>query len=212
MPNKRHCRFGIKKFELCESSTGYVLHIELYAGKDFNIRSDAGQGTAIVMHLMTEANLLGKGYHLVTDNFYTKVLLAQELLFNRTLLTGTVRANSRHFPQELKQGRHEVGAITYMRSDNGILALAFREKKSHRKPVLLLSTFSTIPANVEAPNARGRVSVKPEVIRIYNKNMGGVDMMDRKIYQIAAERTTRRYWVNIFWNLVDISIRNAYEL
>ena len=35
MLNKHHSRFGIKKFELCESVTGYVLHVELYAGKDF---------------------------------------------------------------------------------------------------------------------------------------------------------------------------------
>ena len=43
MPNKRHSRFGIKKFELCDATSGYVLHIELYAGKDFPIRSDHGR-------------------------------------------------------------------------------------------------------------------------------------------------------------------------
>lgn len=29
MPNKRHARFGVKKFEVCESKTGYVVHTEL---------------------------------------------------------------------------------------------------------------------------------------------------------------------------------------
>ena len=37
MPN--NSRFGIKKFKLCDSVTGYV---QLYAGKDLAIRSDMG--------------------------------------------------------------------------------------------------------------------------------------------------------------------------
>uniref|UniRef100_A0A1B6CGV3 PiggyBac transposable element-derived protein domain-containing protein n=1 Tax=Clastoptera arizonana TaxID=38151 RepID=A0A1B6CGV3_9HEMI len=35
MANKRHARFGIKKFELCDSQTSYVLHSEIYSGKGF---------------------------------------------------------------------------------------------------------------------------------------------------------------------------------
>lgn len=35
MANKRHSRFGIKKFELCDSQTGYVMHSALYTGKSF---------------------------------------------------------------------------------------------------------------------------------------------------------------------------------
>ena len=27
MPNKRHSRFGIKKFELCDPLSGYVIHV-----------------------------------------------------------------------------------------------------------------------------------------------------------------------------------------
>ena len=95
MPNKRHSRFGIKKFELCDSMTGYVMHVELYAGKDFPIRSDMGQAHGVVMDLMRKANVLDKGYHLFTDNFYTKPALAETLLGAGTLLTGTVRGNSK---------------------------------------------------------------------------------------------------------------------
>ena len=77
MPNKRHSRYGIKKFELCDSMTGYVMHVELYAGKDFPIRSDMGKkgmvlynGKAhgMVMDLTRKAYVLDKGYHLFTDS------------------------------------------------------------------------------------------------------------------------------------------------
>lgn len=87
MPNKRHARFGIKKFELCDSN-GYVYHMELYAGKDFDIRHDEGQAHGVVMTLMRKSQLLNKGYHLYTDNFYTKPHLAEVLHQNDTYLTG----------------------------------------------------------------------------------------------------------------------------
>ena len=68
MPNKRQSRYGIKKFELCDSMTGYVMHVELYAGKDFPIRSDMGKAHGVVMDLMRKAYVLDKGYQLFTDS------------------------------------------------------------------------------------------------------------------------------------------------
>lgn len=35
MANKRHARFGIKKFEVVDSKYSYILHTELYNGKQF---------------------------------------------------------------------------------------------------------------------------------------------------------------------------------
>ncbi|CAL1532412.1 unnamed protein product, partial [Lymnaea stagnalis] len=93
MPNKRHARFGIKKYQLCDSN-GYVFHIEMYSGKDFDIRHDEAQAFGV-------SNLLNKGYHLFTDNFYTKPKLAEYLYQNKTLLTGTVRANSKGMPRTM---------------------------------------------------------------------------------------------------------------
>ena len=58
----------IKKFELCDAESGYVLHVELYAEKDFPIHSDMRQAHGVVMDLMRKGNLLNKGYHLYTDN------------------------------------------------------------------------------------------------------------------------------------------------
>ena len=50
------------------------------------------------MDLMRKCHLLNKGYHLFTDNFYTKPLLARILDTEGTLLTGTVRSNSKGLP------------------------------------------------------------------------------------------------------------------
>lgn len=122
MPNKRHCRFGIKKFEICDSQTSYVLHVELYSGRDFDIRSEDGQGSAVVTHLLEVCGLLNNGYHMITDNFYTKVSLARALYAKRTMLTGTIRQNSVGFPKSFPP-RMAVQTAAYKKRLHGCLRL-----------------------------------------------------------------------------------------
>ena len=59
---------------------------------------EMGQAHGVVMDLMQKANLLNKGYDIFTDNLFTKPVLAQALCTAGTLLTGTVRGNSRGIP------------------------------------------------------------------------------------------------------------------
>ena len=207
--NQRHCRFGIKKFELCDSKTGYVCHVELYSGRDFEIGGDDGQGSAVVMHLLQECDLLDKGYHLLTHDFYTQVTLAQNLSSHSTMLTGTVRSNSKQFPTDQFPARMAVQTSSYLQSGQ-LLACAYRDKKSQKKPVMLLTTGCA--ATDFKYQKRGEDKLKPACVLRYNKSMGGVDLSDRKLYQVAAERPCNRYWVKIFRNLVDICLRNSYEL
>ena len=204
---KRHSRFGIKKFELCDSLSGYVIHVELYAGKDFTIQSDMGQAYGVVMDLMQKANVLNKGYHLFTDNFYTKPILAQTLLQAKTLLTGTIRHNSRGLPALAK--KMNVGEMVNYRRQ-GMLLVAFREKKSQRKPVLMLST-SAAAGKVQVQTAAG-LKQKPKCLAADNQYMGGVDISARKIYHVSHERPTKRYWKKVFFNVLDIALLSSYKL
>ena len=45
-------------------------------------------------------NILGKGYHVYCDNYFTNVHLAADLLEHGTNLIGTTRPNRRNFPSE----------------------------------------------------------------------------------------------------------------
>ena len=184
-----------------------MIHVELYAGKDFPVQFEMGQAHGVVMDLLQKANLLNKGYHLFTDHFYTKPVLAQGLCTAGTLLTGTVRGNSRGIPviPSLAVGE----CYDYRRED--MLFWAFREKKSQRKPVLMLSTNAAAGVS-DSRTAAGLMKRQPNCIIDYNKYMGGVDLSDRKIYHVSAERPTRRYWKKIFFNLLDMALLNSYEL
>ena len=142
-----------------------------------------------------------------TDNFYTKPKLAMHLRSEKTKLTGTVRVNSEDFPADLVRMKLAVGQSVFRRK-GPMLAIAFCEKQSQRRPVLMLSTAHK--ANIETKTIRGKELTKPSMVFDYNTYMGGIDLSDKIICHYAAERPTRRYWKKIFFNLVDICLLNSY--
>ena len=90
-----------------------------------------------------------------------------------------------------------------------LLLIAFRETKSQRKPVLMLSTCAASGVG-QVQTAAGLLKQKPKCVAAYNPYMGDVDINDRKIYQ--AERPTKRYWKNAFFNVNDMALLNSYKL
>ena len=110
---------------------GYVYHIEIYAGKELDVHHDEGHAFGVVDRLLTESSVYNKGYHLYTDNFYTKPKLAEYLYKHKTLITGTVRVNSKDMPDRIRD-RLNVGESNFWRKqDSEMLCLSFREK-NHR--------------------------------------------------------------------------------
>lgn len=138
---------------------------------------DDGQAVGVVKHLLQQSRLLNKGFHLFTDNFYTKPVLADYLYDNGTLLTGTIRSNSKGLPKDIGKLQVSVGECKAYRDDKK-LVIAFQDKKTQRKPVLALSTAHS--AKMVTKTIRNKVKTKPEMIMDYNLKMGGVDISDKK--------------------------------
>lgn len=209
MANKRHARFGIKKFELCDSATGYVMLSALYSGRDF-LEIGADPFTRkVVDNLMTNAGLYRKYYHLFTDNFYTKIPLANFLMQHKTFLTGTIRKTSRFLSDIVQRAMVAVGVPLYFRKSK-VLLVKYKERATH-KPVMLISTAF----HAEDRRVRSRANVekiKPVVINGYNQHMGGVDCKDKSIFHLTCSRQTKRYWKKIVYNFVDMALLNAYIL
>ena len=40
------------KFQLSEAKLGYVMHVDLYCGRDYRLQSEEGQSTSVVKHLL----------------------------------------------------------------------------------------------------------------------------------------------------------------
>ena len=128
-------KFGIKSFDLAESTTGYVMHQQIYTAKSNNTHQEA-LSERVVMSLMTNTNLVNKGYHLYFDNWYTSANLLKRLWTLQTPTCGTVRTNrvglpknimrKKPYPEGLGQNRGDY----VIRRNAELLAIVWKDKKN----------------------------------------------------------------------------------
>ncbi|XP_049812674.1 piggyBac transposable element-derived protein 4-like [Schistocerca nitens] len=175
LPNKHHHRWEVKFWMLCDSVVNYCLGFYVYRGAksddDKNEIKENGLGYVVVMKLLTLGSYMQKGYHVFCDNFFTSIPLAEKLYSVGTYLTGTIRRKRKFLPRGLLSN-YAVGQLKFFKK-SFILLCGFRQKKSQRNPVLLVSTSSS--ATSSEKTIRNRQSVKkPDVIFEYNKYMGGI--------------------------------------
>lgn len=96
MPSK-HNHYGIKIWVSADSETCYlyVYNAQIYLGKEGNL-PEVEQASRVVMDLCH--SIYQSGHNITTDNFFTSVPLAIELLGKRLTLMGTLRINKPEIP------------------------------------------------------------------------------------------------------------------
>eukprot|EP00731_Ephydatia_muelleri_P013820 Em0007g1130a len=97
---KKPIKRGIKAWCLADSSNGYIQKFEVYTGRNDTGEQENGLGTRVVISLTQ--HLQGKHHHVFCDNFFTSAHLLEQLLANGINANGTIRQNSKGFPEELK--------------------------------------------------------------------------------------------------------------
>ncbi|XP_039298151.1 piggyBac transposable element-derived protein 4-like [Nilaparvata lugens] len=214
MPKKHH-RWGIKLWMLCDSIEHYCYNFFVYRGakgNDKNIIRKQGLGHYVLMKLMGMGNLLNKGYHVFIDNLFSSLKLAKELYSKNTAMTGTIRVNRKGIPKDLLP-RFEVGKTKYKRK-NFMLMVGFREKQFQRNQVLLLSTDEKAGKTTKTKRRGTQLvtSSKPTIIRNYNSFMGGVDGNDQMLCSYMDDRKTIKFWKKVTWSIFNRMILNAYIL
>ena len=211
IPNKHHHKWGVKLYAVTESSSGYPLHTMVYCGKKRSQpASQFGHFYDVVRELMLEASLFHKGYHLYVDNFYTSPTLAEFLYTQRTLLTGTLRANRKGVPVMMKSAKPKVGECFYARK-GPLLALSWKEKKSQKNPCLMLTTGSGAQM-INHTRRNGQIKELPKTVSLYNQNMGGVDLLDQMVDHVAGERPFHKFWKKCFFSIIDRMAFSSYIL
>ena len=129
----------------------------------------------VVMELVQDDRLEGKGFIIVTDNYYTSPALCRSLVDRGFGAVGTVRKDRRGIPPQIHTAVLRRREVTSSR-DDGVLALKWKDKRD----VTMLSTYHDERMVTKSRRSRAAAGgteeiLKPQVVEDYNMNMGGVD-------------------------------------
>ncbi|XP_050503041.1 piggyBac transposable element-derived protein 1-like [Diabrotica virgifera virgifera] len=221
---------GIKFFVLCDSN-GYAYRFEIYHGAGDNLiipgTPDLGASSNVVIGLsQTIPNF--RHHILYFKNFYTSLPLLIYLRARGIYSLGTVRANripNCKLPLDTDIAKEKRGySIEYVGCSQGvdITTVLWNDNK----PVRLMSSYVGIepfartnpnisqakaPRYVRKEKTFVEVDV-PQIIKEYNRRMGGVDSMDSIMGRYHIRAKTRDAMTRLFYHLVDMAATNAYFL
>ncbi|KAL8575850.1 hypothetical protein ACOMHN_014855 [Nucella lapillus] len=208
-------RFGFKLWTLADP-LGYIVQFEPYTGAGGGQQyGRLGLGGTVVKDLISE--LPQHPYHLTFDNFFTSLPLLSELAAEGIGATGTIRKNRvEHCPMR--------DATQFKKEDRG--ALDFRHDRGSNILVVQWNDNSvvTVATNCDRVMLLARVRrwaraqrqfvqiEQPDLIKVYNATMGGVDRADQNINTYRITMRTKKWWWPFFAHALELVMQNAWLL
>ncbi|XP_029844027.2 piggyBac transposable element-derived protein 3-like [Ixodes scapularis] len=220
---KKPKKWGFKLFVLAGVS-GMVHDFILYTGattfEGIRLAEEdeaLGLGAKVVLHLCKSISRPNESI-VYFDNFFTSLELISRLKERYSLHSlGTIRSNRlrgcslKDDKSLLKEGR---GSFDY-KVDN-VAGLAVVKWADNKTVILASSCVSQDPvktANRFDKKERQKIPVScPQIVKQYNIHMGGVDLADMYAALYRTPFRTKRWYLGIFSQLLDISVNNAWLL
>ncbi|KAJ8879173.1 hypothetical protein PR048_019779 [Dryococelus australis] len=208
------CKWDVKIFILC-GKNGMCYDFLIYQGSTTEIDPACirqfGLGAVIVISL---SNRLIGGYCFYFDNFFSTYMF--EYLKDKTIFAaGTVRLNRFANPPLLsdkkmaKNGRGCTDEV--VSADQKVVLVKWYDNKS----VVICSNFLGVVKKdeVERWDKEDKTynnAELPEMIKSYNKNMGGVDKLDQLVSCYRIMIKSRKLTLRMLFHVVDLAIENSW--
>lgn len=191
-------QFGIKTYQLCESSTGYLWSYFVYTGRNTTWTLPSSVSTVIKL----VQPLLNLGHVLYTDNWLNSPTLARYLKRRKTDCVGTLRASRLNVPVVVQRTPLADGEFI-ARQAGDVMVVALQD----RKRITCISTFHGV-TQVHRESRHGQYKLK--LIHDYNRGIGGVDRLDQMLEPYLLERKQCKKWTRkLFKRLLNVTVQNA---
>ena len=218
-------RFGYKVWCL-NNAAGYCVDFKIYQGKDGEIHDSyntkVGKCASPLIHFIDNfsTEIKDLNFQFFFDNLFTSCSLLCELASRHYGGTGTVRearlpATAKKVLSTKKSFSVQPRGATEFVSEaqNNLLFGVWMDNKcvnfaSNTVPVYPLGTCSRFS---RAERCRKQVQI-PNVLKTYNKYMGGTDLMDQNIGNYRVHIRGKKWYFPIFTWLIDCALQNAWVL
>jgi hypothetical protein len=202
-------KWGIKIWALCESTTGYCSHFQVYTGKEQGA-PEQNLSHRVVDDLLGNYSWERPGLSIYMDNYYTGVPLIRELTQAGVNAVGTVRTNRRELPRRLLPKNLALRKHEFKVAQMNEMTFSVWQDT---KPVCVLS-------NCHSPTEVGRVNRRvvrqqeevqaPGSLADYQAHMKGVDLLDQMVSYYCMNHRSKKWWRRLFFYLLSVSIYNSY--
>lgn len=223
LPNKPH-KWGFKLFVLC-CLLGYAYKFEVYSGKQATERKTNEPEIGVIGNTvirLTRDVPRNVNHVIYFDNFYTSLPLLYYFSKEGIHCLGTIQRNRLgkdcKLPTKIDVMKSTIPRGTYEEQmvDYGGVDMTAISWKDNKQVVLLSTYVGADPVGVIErfdKKMKKRVPVTcPKIIREYNAHMGGVDLMDSHLGRYKIRVKTKKWYLRIFYHLLDITIINSWIL
>ncbi|XP_076267092.1 piggyBac transposable element-derived protein 4 isoform X2 [Rhynchophorus ferrugineus] len=194
-------KYGIKVWWICDAENSYPLTGQLYTGKSKDGR-EKNVGERVVKDLV--APYRGSGRNITMDNFFTTLPLAKFLLSWNLTIVGTLKKNKAYIPPAMAVSKTREELSTVFGFHEKVTLCSYVPKKN--KVVIMLSSMH------HEAKISDSAKKKPEIIEFYNRSKAGVDTMDKLLGRYTTKRSTQRWPLAFFYNILDIACLASYIL
>ncbi|XP_039290397.1 piggyBac transposable element-derived protein 3 [Nilaparvata lugens] len=210
-------RWGYKMWVRAGIS-GYVYCFELYQGASGGRAdiTDCGAVGDVVLRLCHD--LHGKNHKVYADNLFSSIPLVKKLRDSEIWYVGTMRINRmKNADRKLKshkdlkqEGRGSSSQVT---SNNDVTITRWLDNSL----VHVVSSYAGKTPESETERfsrkEKRRVPIKrPFSVDLYNKHMGGVDLMDSLVALYRNDVRNKRWYMRIFYHMLNVTVVNGWIL
>nr|XP_055046360.1 piggyBac transposable element-derived protein 4-like [Misgurnus anguillicaudatus] len=203
-----------KMFVLADLSNGYTVDFSVYTGKN---SSPTGHGLSYdVVTSLLDRTVLGSGYHVYMDDFFTSPKLLKDLFAMKFGACGTYRDSRKDCPRAATNSltkKSARGSIRWIR-DGPLVFVKWMDTREVSVCSTIHSAYTgeTVQKKVKSQDTwKAKTFPCPAPVTAYDQHIHKrVHLSEDLLQCYSARHRTMKWYRKVFYNFLDIAATNAF--